>query len=61
MILKEGKNLGSPSDAKKIRKAENSAMRERSAKSLEQDVEAELRQADDKRRSGLGKAETPEM
>lgn len=45
VILDERKNPGSPSDARKIRKAENSEIRKKSTKTLEQDVEAEIRQA----------------
>lgn len=43
MIPDKGKNPGSPSDAKKIRKdEENSEIGERSSKTLEEDVEAEM-------------------
>lgn len=42
MIPDKGKNPGSPSDAKKIRKDENSEIGERSSKTLEEDVEAEM-------------------
>lgn len=46
VILDPRKNPGSPLDAREIRKAENSEIRKRSTKTLEQDVETEMRQAE---------------
>lgn len=60
VILDKGKNPGSPSDARKIRKdEEKNEIGERSMKMLEEDVEAEMTES--KQRSGLEKAETHEM
>lgn len=61
MILSKRKNPESPSNAREIRKAKNSEIREKLTKTLEQNVEAEMRRAEGKRKSGLGKAEALEM
>lgn len=45
-------------DARKYRKAEDDEMREKWTKTLEQDVEAEVKEADGEQRSGLEKAGT---
>ena len=54
----KGENPGSSSDASKIRKVENSQIREKWMKTLEQGVEAEMEQAESEPRVGLEKAET---
>lgn len=59
MILSKRKNPESPSDARKIRKAKNSEIRERLTKTPGQNVEAEMRRAEGKQKSGLEKAEAP--
>lgn len=65
MILGEGRNPGSRKDslqdARKYRKAKNGGMTERWTETLEQDVEAEMREAEGEQRSGLEKAGPMEM
>lgn len=56
-----GKNPGSASDARKYRKAKNNEIRERWTKPLDQDVEAEMRLAEGKQRSGLERQRLMEM